>query len=174
MMRHDETAWDIMRHYGWNGTVWDSMRHWENRRHHEIWDTKTHHETLRDNMDAMGLYDTAWDTDAIGDIVRQYEHYEALWDTMRYYGRSWDSMTHYETLWMQWAPPACSAGTGLGQSVLSDPGGEVGGREASNTFWCLGSFMLILSFDGTYWVAARSCNWRIQYHLCNTCASRGL
>ena len=31
------------------------------------------HETLRDIMDAMGLYDTAWDNDTIGDIVRQYE-----------------------------------------------------------------------------------------------------
>ena len=35
-------------------------------------------ETLRD-MDAIGLYNTALDTDTIGDIVRQYEtmrHYE--------------------------------------------------------------------------------------------------
>ena len=31
------------------------------------------HETLRDIMDVMGLYDTAWDNDTIGDIVRQYE-----------------------------------------------------------------------------------------------------
>ena len=44
------------------------------------------HETLRD-MDAIGLYNTAWDTDTIGDIVRQYErlrgtmrHHEILWD----------------------------------------------------------------------------------------------
>ena len=49
--------------------------------------------------------------------------------------------------------------------MLSDPGGGgrggggekggEGGREASNTFWCLDNFRLILSFDGTYWVAAR-------------------
>ena len=31
------------------------------------------HETLRDIIDPMGLYKTAWDTDTIGDIVRQYE-----------------------------------------------------------------------------------------------------
>ena len=31
------------------------------------------HETLRDIIDPMGLYETARDSDSIGDIVRQYE-----------------------------------------------------------------------------------------------------
>ena len=31
------------------------------------------HETLRDIIDPMGLYETAIDTDTIGDIVRHYE-----------------------------------------------------------------------------------------------------
>ena len=44
-MRHYETSWDIMRE----------------------------HETLRDIIDPMALYETALDTDTIGDIVRQYE-----------------------------------------------------------------------------------------------------
>ena len=44
------------------------MRQYETAR-----DIMRQHETLRDIMDAMGLYDTAWDTDTIGDIVRQYE-----------------------------------------------------------------------------------------------------
>ena len=49
-MRHDETAWDIMRK----------------------------RETLRDIIDVMGLYETAWDTETIGDIMR---HYETAWNT---------------------------------------------------------------------------------------------
>ena len=47
-MRHYEIIRDIMRHY-------------------------EQHETLRDIMDAIGLYHTGWDTDTKGDIVRQYE-----------------------------------------------------------------------------------------------------
>ena len=31
------------------------------------------HETLRDIIDAMALYDTARDTETVGDIMRHYE-----------------------------------------------------------------------------------------------------
>ena len=53
------------------------------------------HETLRDIMDAMGLYDTVWDTDTIGDIVRQYE---TLRGTMRHHEISWQIMRQHDTL----------------------------------------------------------------------------
>ena len=47
------------------------MRNYET---YEIqWDFIRQHETLRDIMDAMGLYHTGWDTDTKEDIVRQYE-----------------------------------------------------------------------------------------------------
>ena len=54
-MRRYETSRDSMRHYE---TLRDSMRHYA---------------TIGDIIDPMGLYETAWDTDTIGDIVRQYE-----------------------------------------------------------------------------------------------------
>ena len=38
-------------------------------------------------MDAMGLYETAGDTETIGDIIR---HYETLW-------MQWDCMRQHET-----------------------------------------------------------------------------
>ena len=53
------------------------------------------HETLRDIMDAMGLYDTAWGTDTIGDIVRQYE---TLRGTMRHHEISWQIMRQHDTV----------------------------------------------------------------------------
>ena len=65
------------------------------------------HETLRDIIDPMALYETALDTDTIGDIVRQYEtlsgtmrHYEILWDIMRQHDTLrdiMDAMGLYET-----------------------------------------------------------------------------
>ena len=53
-----------------------------------------HHETLRDIIDPMGQHETAWDTDTIGDIVRQYE---TLGGTMRHHEILWDIMRHNET-----------------------------------------------------------------------------
>ena len=41
------------------------------------WDIMRQHETLRDIIDAMGLYETAWDTDTKGDIMR----HESAWNT---------------------------------------------------------------------------------------------
>ena len=80
MMRHYETAWDTMRHHGCNGTLWDSTRLWDNRRHHEtLWEILRQHET-RDIIDAMGQYETAWDYETIGNIMR---HYEKSRDTKR-------------------------------------------------------------------------------------------
>ena len=56
------------------------------------------HEALREIIDPMGLYETEWDTDTIGDIVRQYET-RALWGTMRHHEILWDIMRHNETAW---------------------------------------------------------------------------
>ena len=53
----------------------------------------------------MGLYETAWDTDTIGDIVRQYETLWDIMDAMGLYETAWETVTigdhmrHYETLW---------------------------------------------------------------------------
>ena len=45
-------------------------------RHHEIlWEIMRQHDTLRDIMDAMGLYET----------TRDMRHYETRGDIMRYY-----------------------------------------------------------------------------------------
>ena len=77
--------------------------------HREIlWEIIRQHGTLRDIIDPMGLYETAWDTDTIGDIVRHYEtpwdimgHHETAWHTTIHYGCNrtvWGNMRH-ETLW---------------------------------------------------------------------------
>ena len=55
-------------------------------RHHEIWDIMRQDDTLRNVMDAMGLYEKAGDmrhNETIGDIMRYYETAETIGDLMR-------------------------------------------------------------------------------------------
>ena len=50
-------------------------------------------------MDALGLYETARESQTIRDHMR---HYETLLDSMKHYEKIGDIMRHYETVWMRW------------------------------------------------------------------------